>query len=115
MSLNELDRHRVEHQLAKFCSERNQNLPVDLACVDYHLDTNSLYVTLSHWLVDGAHADDTVSVAKLFYDKEERRWHLFWRPSDATWQIYQPYPSSDQLHDLLNIISKDKFDCFWCL
>ena len=53
------------------------------------------------------------SVAKATYVKSTKRWRLYWKRADLKWHRYGPFPESDSLEKILDVIDEDKHHCFW--
>ncbi|MCX6766443.1 MAG: DUF3024 domain-containing protein [Candidatus Moranbacteria bacterium] len=68
-----------------------------------------LYETRPTW--DGSAKPWTkLSVAKMTFVKISGRWKLFWMRASGKWEFYGGYKS---FKNVLNMIEKDKFGCFW--
>lgn len=52
-------------------------------------------------------------VARATYVKSKKIWKLYWLRADNKWHLYQPFPSSESLETLLEVIEADKHMCFW--
>ncbi|WP_299063395.1 DUF3024 domain-containing protein [uncultured Polaribacter sp.] len=51
--------------------------------------------------------------AKFRYYKSKKEWNLYWMKSDEKWQLYQPFPVSTHLGEIIEVIKKDKHGCFF--
>lgn len=54
-----------------------------------------------------------VPVAKATYVKTKQVWKLFWMRSDGKWHTYTPCPETHSLEEVLRVIDKDSYACFW--
>lgn len=52
-------------------------------------------------------------VAKATYVKSKKVWKLYWMRADMKWHSYQPFPVSGSLEEIVKIIDKDEYCCFW--
>lgn len=53
------------------------------------------------------------SIAKATYVKSKNIWKLYWMRGDMKWHLYKPFPSSDSLEKILEVIEQDENHCFW--
>jgi len=51
--------------------------------------------------------------AKIRYYKSREEWNLYWMRGSGKWEIYGPFPESNQLKRILKIINEDKYGCFY--
>ena len=54
-----------------------------------------------------------IPFAKIRYYKTKKLWKLYWMLSDESWQLYEPFPESTNLDDIIEVIKKDKHHCFF--
>ena len=52
-------------------------------------------------------------IAKATYVKSKKMWKLFWMRADLKWHSYQPYPVSNSIEKILEVIEQDSHGCFW--
>ncbi len=52
-------------------------------------------------------------IAKSTYVKSKKIWRLYWMRADMKWYRYKPFPSSDSLEKILEVIEQDSQHCFW--
>ena len=53
------------------------------------------------------------SVAKATYVKKSKIWKLYWKRADMKWHRYQPFPESNSLEEILEVVGEDAHHCFW--
>lgn len=53
------------------------------------------------------------SCAKATYVKSTKLWKLYWKRADMKWHCYQPFPDSNSLEEILEVIGQDTHGCFW--
>lgn len=51
--------------------------------------------------------------ARIRYYKSRREWNLYWRRANGNWELYEPFPRSNDLDTLIEVISQDKYHCFF--
>ena len=51
--------------------------------------------------------------AKVRYFKSKKLWNLYWKGGNDTWKLYKPFPSSTHLSQIIDVIKKDKHNCFY--
>lgn len=54
-----------------------------------------------------------IPFAKIRYYKSKNEWKLYWMRGNLKWDVYQPFPSSSYLAQILDHIKVDKFGCFF--
>ena len=52
-------------------------------------------------------------IAKATYVKSKKVWKLFWMRADMKWHSYKPFPVSDYLEKILEVVEQDAHGCFW--
>lgn len=52
-------------------------------------------------------------IAKAIYVKSEKKWKLYWMRADLKWHSYKPFPTSNSLEKVLEVIEQDSHHCFW--
>lgn len=50
--------------------------------------------------------------AKLRYVKKTDLWRLYWMRGTLKWDIYKPFPESNDLKELLEAVERDEYGCF---
>ena len=53
------------------------------------------------------------SIAKATYVKRTRLWKLYWMRADMKWHRYEPFPGAESLQEILDVIARDEYHCFW--
>ncbi len=51
--------------------------------------------------------------AKIRYYKSRKEWNLYWMRASGNWEIYKPFPASNYLDKIIEIIKEDKNACFF--
>ena len=51
--------------------------------------------------------------AKIRYYKSKKEWTLYWMRASGNWEVYEPFPNSTHLEELIEMIKKDKHACFF--
>jgi hypothetical protein len=54
-----------------------------------------------------------IDFAKIRHYKSKKKWNLFWMRASGKWEIYEPFPESTHLGEIIEIIKKDKHGCFY--
>ena len=52
-------------------------------------------------------------IVKATYDKNSRKWKIYWQRADMRWHLYEPYPEAQDLEIVLQIVEEDPYGCFW--
>lgn len=50
--------------------------------------------------------------AKIRYIKSRKLWKLYWMRASGKWELYEPYPESEILSILLEVIDEDGYGAF---
>lgn len=53
------------------------------------------------------------SIAKIRHIKSKKIWKLYWMRANLKWYLYEPFPESSNLEQLLNIVKEDAYGCFF--
>lgn len=51
--------------------------------------------------------------AKIRFYKSRKEWNLYWMRASGKWEIYEPFPESTHLDEIINVIRKDEYGCFF--
>jgi hypothetical protein len=51
--------------------------------------------------------------AKIRYYKSRKEWNLYWMRASGKWDIYEPFPESNYLDKIIEIVQEDKHACFF--
>ena len=54
-----------------------------------------------------------IEFAKIRYYKSRQEWNLYWMRASGKWELYQPFPKSSHLQEVIEIIKKDEHGCFY--
>jgi len=54
-----------------------------------------------------------IPYAKIKYYKTKKEWKLYWMRANGNWELYQPFPQSSNLQQILEVIKEDKHHCFF--
>jgi hypothetical protein len=54
-----------------------------------------------------------IDFAKIRHYKSKKKWNLFWLPASGKWKLYEPFPESTHLEEIIEIIKKDTHACFY--
>ncbi|WP_194768332.1 DUF3024 domain-containing protein [Tamlana sp. I1] len=51
--------------------------------------------------------------AKIRFYKSRGEWNLYWMRASGKWALYDPFPISTNLDEMIETIKNDKFGCFF--
>jgi hypothetical protein len=54
-----------------------------------------------------------IPIAKATYVNKSKIWKIYWQGSSLKWQGYEPQATVNALEDFLEVVSEDKYGCFW--
>lgn len=50
--------------------------------------------------------------ARIRFYKTKKIWKLYWMRSSGKWELYEPFPDSTHLENIIKTIEEDKHGCF---
>lgn len=50
--------------------------------------------------------------AKIRYIKSKKLFKLYWMRASLKWELYEPFPESSHLQELLDVVAADQHYCF---
>ena len=66
-----------------------------------------------NWLDPKSGVKNHIPFAKIRYYKSQRIWKLYWFRANDKWELYEPFPESDTIEQLLAVIEQDEQACFF--
>jgi len=54
-----------------------------------------------------------IEFAKIRFYKSKQEWYLYWMRASGKWELYEPFPKATHLEQLIKIIDKDAYGCFY--
>ncbi len=113
MAFAEIELARIEKKVGGFCRARTRPEIRDQLRLEYQVDRQDveLFEVRPHWREPGEELH--TPVAKFKYVRSVNEWRLYWMRQDLKWHGYEPFPASRDLEDLLEVVSKDGFGCFF--
>ena len=54
-----------------------------------------------------------IEFAKIKFYKSRQEWSLYWMRASGKWELYEPFPKSTHLDNIIDIIKEDKHGCFY--
>lgn len=54
-----------------------------------------------------------IEFAKIRFYKSRQEWNLYWMRASGKWELYEPFPKSTHLDNIIDIIKEDKYGCFY--
>ena len=114
MTISELEIKRVEKLVGEFVESKRpaQHMRKELD-ISFRITGQSfeIFEIRSQW--DDPTKKTEVSIAKATYVKNKNEWKLYWMRADLKWHSYKPFPVSQSLAKILEIIGEDSYHCFW--
>lgn len=52
-------------------------------------------------------------VVKATFVKNQKIWKIYWQRADLKWHGYQPHPEAASLEEVLAVVEKDQYACFF--
>ena len=51
--------------------------------------------------------------AKIRFYTSRQEWNLYWMRASGKWELYEPFPKSTHLDNIIDSIREDKHGCFY--
>jgi hypothetical protein len=51
--------------------------------------------------------------AKIQFIKTQQLWKLYWMRSSGKWELYKPFPESNRIDKIIEVIKQDEHACFF--
>ena len=114
MALSELERKRVEREVAQFIDRRRP--PPDVRPkldLGFRVSGQSveIFEIRPRWNNKSQKVEQ--SVAKATFVKSTRKWKVFWKRADLNWHSYPPMPQVRSLGHFLELVEEDAHACFF--
>ena len=114
MALSELERKRVEREVAQFI-ERRRPPPEVRPKLDLGFRVSDQSVEIfeirPRWNQDSEKIEE--GVAKATFVKSTWKWKVFWKRADLKWHRYPPMPQVRSLGHFLELVDEDAHSCFF--
>lgn len=113
MAFSEIELAQVKKIVGGFCEAR---VPAEIRSklrLEYAVDRHDVHLreVRPHW------KDPTeelrTPVAKFRFVRSAGEWRLYWMRQDLKWHAYEPYASSRRLEDLVDVVGRDQYGCFF--
>lgn len=56
---------------------------------------------------------ESYGFAKIRFYKSRKEWTLFWMRANGNWELYEPFPKSTHLDEIIAVIGEDANGCFF--
>lgn len=54
-----------------------------------------------------------IEFAKMRFYKSRQEWNLYWMRASGKWELYEPFPDSTNLDNIIEIVKEDQYACFY--
>jgi hypothetical protein len=114
MAFSDLELKRCERDLARFM-ERRRPPPQIRPRLDLGYRINGHSVEIFEIRPDRRNEAEKreAPVAKTTYVRTQNRWRIYWMRRDLKWHGYDPNPEALSLEEVLNIVDRDEYSCFF--
>jgi hypothetical protein len=114
MAFSDLELKRCERDLARFM-ERRRPPPHIRPRLDlgYRIKGHSveIFEIRPDWRNEAEKRE--APVAKTTYVRTQNSWRIYWMRRDQKWHGYDPNPEARSLEEVLNIVDRDEYSCFF--
>lgn len=113
MAFAEIELARVKQIVGGFCERRVPPEIRDKLRLEYSVDRYDVVINevRPHWKDPGKETQSPV--AKFRFVRSAGEWQLYWMRQDLAWHAYEPFTSSRQLEELVEVVGRDEFGCFF--
>ncbi len=106
----------INESTIKNCVEwlRPENLEIlKQEDIGYSYDGNTiiLFQIRPDW--QDANKKHQLDFAKIRYFKSKKEWCLYWMRANGKWEAYTPFPESNYLDKIIDVIKHDENGCFF--
>jgi hypothetical protein len=53
-----------------------------------------------------------IPFTKFRYYKSRETWNLYWMRASGKYELYEPFPESSNLYNIIDVLTEDKHGCF---
>ena len=114
MAFNDIEKKRYERIVDAYVQKRRPpphlRKEVDLLSRVYNQSVE-IYEIRPAW--DDPSDLIEIPVAKTTFVKSQDEWKLFWQRRDLKWHLYEPDGFHDSLDEVLEVIDRDEYGCFF--
>ncbi len=107
MPISEIENHKAEKVLQKYCADRTKPDLQHLLEIVYRIEGNYAYIAERRPLWDNPTEYRNYDVAKLRFLVKDRLWNLYWLDRNLKWHIYGDCSPSPDIGDLLSVVDED--------
>jgi len=81
--------------------------------ISYKIENQSIIIFEVRPRWDNQAVKHESPIAKTTYVHAKKFWKIFWMRADLRWHGYEPKPHVKTLEKFLEIVTEDKYGCFW--
>jgi hypothetical protein len=113
MAFSEIELKNIDNKVGALCRWRSPARIKDKLYFEYEVIRHDVII----WERRPRYNDPSIwtksAVAKLKYDRTNRRWKLYWMRSDMKWHLYDPSSSTGDLDLLVDEVDRDPHGAFF--
>jgi hypothetical protein len=114
LGFSEFEMKRYKIILDEFIeSKRPQKEIRDQLDIAYRIENQSVTIFEIRPEFQNPASKIEIEVAKTTYVRTKNKWKLYWMRRDLKWHGYEPDLFSDSIDEVLSVIDKDEYGCFW--
>jgi hypothetical protein len=114
MPFDDLERKKIKNALIAFLEKHRP--PVHIRSqldIGYRITGRNIEIFELRPQLDNSAVAIEVPVAKATFVKRKNIWKLYWMRGTGKWCLYVPEAEFKTIEKLLNVVGKDKDDCFF--
>ena len=113
MTLAEIELARIKKYVGSLCARRSPVHIRDKLSLEYRIKNHDVLIYERRPMWNDPSKTTESAVAKLRYVRKSKEWKLYWQRANMKWYAYEPFPSSNDLAKVVDVIDNDEFGCFF--
>jgi hypothetical protein len=119
MHISEIEQFRLEKAVRTMCTKRNQSILAEMGKAQYEIYSEGVMFSKLCFLLDSAHINSELPIAKLEYDSDKNVWQLFIAEREEgssellAWLPYPRLQPKQEFTPLLTEIELDPYQIIW--
>jgi len=114
MALSEFEVKRCDMAFETFMKQRRPSIEVRSELdLGWKLENQSIEIFEIRPQWNDASIIRHHSFAKATYVKSQKIWKIYWMRSTLKWEAYEPYALAKTIEEVLEVVNKDDYNCFF--
>ncbi|MFH1965513.1 MAG: DUF3024 domain-containing protein [Acidobacteriota bacterium] len=113
MAFTELELKRIDTIVGGLCERRSRPESCDQLRIEYSVSRHDVEIFEVRPRWDNPDEEMQTPVAKARFVRTANEWLLYRMRHDRKWHLYELFPSSRDLKDIVDEIDRDEICCFF--